>query len=35
MNVVLGDGKEMAHFGIPIRLVFALATEKPYSHMLL
>jgi hypothetical protein len=34
MNVVLRDGKETAQFNVQIRLVFALAVEKPYSHML-
>jgi len=35
MNVGLRDGKETAHLDMQIRLVFALAMEKPYSHMLL
>ena len=34
MNVVLRDGKETAQCDVQVRLVFALAMEKPCSHML-
>jgi len=35
INVVLRDGKETAQFDMQMRLVFALAMEKPDGHMLL